>query len=86
MSHWKRANGRRWPTWPATACERRLRAASAFSEKALSVMGHGGDAYDPLTPEGRERWLTDLCTELDVTREQLGKMDLDAIFRRIRDA
>jgi hypothetical protein len=54
--------------------------------EALPVMCRGGDEHDPLTPQGRERWLTDLCTQLDVTREQLGKMDLDEIFRRIRDA
>jgi hypothetical protein len=45
-----------------------------------------GKEYDPLTPEGRERWLAGLGTQLGLTREQRSKMDLAEIFRRIRDA
>lgn len=40
---------------------------------------------DPLTPEGRERWLTELSTQLGITREQLSRMDVDEVFRRIRE-
>ena len=43
-----------------------------------------GKEYDPLTHEGRERWILELSAQLGVTREQLSKMDLDEIFQRIR--
>jgi hypothetical protein len=39
----------------------------------------------PLTPDDRERWVAELSAQLGVTRERLGKMDLEEIFRRIRE-
>jgi hypothetical protein len=37
------------------------------------------------SPEEREAWLAEVCSQLEVTREQLASMDLDAIFRKIRE-
>jgi hypothetical protein len=42
-------------------------------------------ARPPLAPDDRERWIAELSAQLGVAREQLGKMDLEEIFRRIRE-
>ena len=37
------------------------------------------------SPAEREAWIADLCERLEVTRDQLARMDLDGIFRKLSE-
>ena len=59
-----------------------LKTALGYTSMAST---HREDADRFSSPAERDAWVAEVCEQLDVTREQLANMDLDAVFRRIRE-